>query len=108
MATRTEVMYMKKLLAAILLVYVCFSASCAAEPVSSGASFEIDVPDYRDIRDDRVYSYFELKSGQSKRFVTLLHSSFTGTYYLPAVNCEAMYDYSIRATTTGEWVNVVK
>ena len=74
----------------------------------SGSAFEIDVPDYRDIRDDRVYSYFDLKPGQSKRFVTILHSSFSGRYYMPAVSCEAMYDYSVRANTTGGWVSVRK
>jgi len=72
----------------------------------SGATFEIDIPEYRDIRDDRVYSYFDLKAGQSKRFVTILHASFSGRYYLPAVSCEAMYDYSVRAATTGGWVSV--
>jgi uncharacterized protein YfaS (alpha-2-macroglobulin family) len=72
----------------------------------TGAAFEIDIPDYRDIRDDRVYSYFDLKQGQSKQFVTVLHASFAGTYYMPAVNCEAMYDYTYRASNTGQWVEV--
>jgi uncharacterized protein YfaS (alpha-2-macroglobulin family) len=74
----------------------------------SGATFEIDVPNYRDIRDDRVYSYFDLRQGQTKQFVTVLHASFAGTYYMPAANCEAMYDYTYRASNTGQWVEVSK
>ncbi|MDR2929009.1 MAG: hypothetical protein LBV41_12545 [Cytophagaceae bacterium] len=74
----------------------------------TGASYEIDVPTYRDIRDDRVYSYLDLNAGETKRLVTVLHASFAGNYYMPAVNCEAMYDYSVRASNTGQWVKVEK
>lgn len=74
----------------------------------SGAVHELDQPDYRDIRDDRVYSYLDLKPGESKRLVTLLHSSYAGQFFLPPVACEAMYDYSIRAKTPGQWVEVIK
>jgi uncharacterized protein YfaS (alpha-2-macroglobulin family) len=72
----------------------------------SGAVHELDQPEYRDIRDDRVYSYLDLKPGESKRLVTVLHASYAGRFYLPPVVCEAMYDYSIRAKTLGQWVEV--
>ncbi len=72
----------------------------------SGAVHEIDLPEYRDIRDDRVYSYLDLKPGESKRLVTVLHASYAGKFVLPAVACEAMYDYSIRALIPGQWVEV--
>jgi alpha-2-macroglobulin len=67
-----------------------------------------DVPTYQDIRDDRVYTYFDLGPGQRKTFQVILTASYTGSYYLPAVSCEAMYDRSIYARKKGQTVEVVK
>ena len=67
-----------------------------------------DIPTYQDIRDDRVYTYFDLASGQRKTFKVLLTASYAGTYYLPAVSCEAMYDHSIYARKKGQVVEVRK
>jgi hypothetical protein len=67
-----------------------------------------DIPTYQDIRDDRVYTYFDLGPGQQKTFRVLLTASYAGSYYLPAVSCEAMYDHSIYARTKGQPVEVVK
>jgi len=65
-------------------------------------------PDYQDIRDDRVYSYFGLKKGETKTFVVMLNAAYQGEFFLPAVYCEAMYDNGIHATKAGKWVRVVK
>ena len=67
-----------------------------------------DVPTYQDIRDDRVYSYFDLGAGAIKTFKVLLNASYNGTYYLPGVNCEAMYDNSVTAHISGKWLTVRK
>ncbi|MFN3839509.1 MAG: alpha-2-macroglobulin family protein [Cyclobacteriaceae bacterium] len=67
-----------------------------------------DTPTYQDIRDDRVYTHFDLGGGQRKTFRVLLTASYTGTYYLPAVSCEAMYDRSVYARRKGQVVDVVK
>lgn len=67
-----------------------------------------DVPTYQDIRDDRVYTYFDLASGSRKNFKVMLTASYAGEYYLPAVSCEAMYDGTIYARRKGQVVNVVK
>jgi uncharacterized protein YfaS (alpha-2-macroglobulin family) len=67
-----------------------------------------DKPTYQDIRDDRVYTYFDLSAGQRKTFQVSLTASYAGTYYLPAVSCEAMYDHSIYARKKGQVVEVVK
>ena len=67
-----------------------------------------DKPTYLDIRDDRVYTYFDLNSNQRKTFKVLLTASYAGSYYLPAVSCEAMYDRSIYARKKGQVVEVVK
>ena len=64
-----------------------------------GVSQQID---YQDIRDDRVYTYFDLKAGESKSIQILLNASYIGEYYLPSVQCEAMYDNLIYARIAGK------
>jgi uncharacterized protein YfaS (alpha-2-macroglobulin family) len=63
--------------------------------------------DHQDIRDDRVYTYFPLKAGESRRVAVLLNAAYLGRYYLPGVSVEAMYDASRHARTAGRWVTVV-
>ena len=70
------------------------------------ASQEATKPDYQDIRDDRVYSFFGLSSGNSKTFEILLNASYAGHFYLPATHCDAMYDNTIKALKKGMWVEV--
>lgn len=71
-------------------------------------SFAENNVDYTDIRDDRTNFYFALKGNETKTFRILLNASYPGTYYLPGVQCEAMYDNSFLARTKGQWVNVVR
>jgi uncharacterized protein YfaS (alpha-2-macroglobulin family) len=59
---------------------------------------------YMDIRDDRVLAYFDLPG--TLVIHVKLHAAYKGTFYLPAVACEAMYDHNINANTTGQWVTV--
>ena len=63
---------------------------------------------YQDIRDDRVFTYFNLSPGEEKTFRVLLTATYAGDYYLPAASCEAMYDRSIYARKKGQAVSVVK
>jgi uncharacterized protein YfaS (alpha-2-macroglobulin family) len=70
------------------------------------SSVVADKPDYQDIRDDRVYSYFDLGRGQTVRYRTILNAAYLGTFYLPTVYCEAMYDNDINARVAGQWVDV--
>ena len=67
-----------------------------------------NVADYIDIRDDRTNFYFGLKSRETKVFRILLNASYLGNYYLPGLQCEAMYDNTFLARTKGFWVEVVK
>lgn len=62
--------------------------------------------DYQDIRDDRINTYFDLRSGQTKTFTYYLNSTYKGTYYMPTISCEAMYDKSISAREPGQWITV--
>ncbi|MGO4913537.1 alpha-2-macroglobulin family protein [Leeuwenhoekiella sp. W20_SRS_FM14] len=61
---------------------------------------------YKDIRDDRVNFYFELKAKASKTFEIDLNASYLGTYYLPGTQVEAMYDHNYFARTKGKWILV--
>ncbi|MBR3075558.1 MAG: alpha-2-macroglobulin [Bacteroidales bacterium] len=61
---------------------------------------------YQDIRDDRVYSFFDLGAGSSVVIRTKLVATYPGRFYLPAVSCSAMYDASVTALVPGRWVEV--
>ncbi len=72
------------------------------------------VPTFQDVRDDRVYTYFDLPpmpnraaKPATKTFRVLLNASYRGRFYLPAVSAEAMYDADIHARIKGRWVDVV-
>ncbi|MFN3916206.1 MAG: alpha-2-macroglobulin family protein [Flavobacteriales bacterium] len=64
--------------------------------------------DYRDIRDDRVYTYYQMRSGESKTFRVQLNATYLGKFYLPTLYTEAMYDHTINARIPGRWVEVVR
>lgn len=68
---------------------------------------------YRDIRDDRAHSFFDLRKVRDNQGRTLaqlyyigLTASYPGRYYLPAQHAEAMYDPDFSATVPGQWVEV--
>jgi len=65
-----------------------------------------DSYEYRDIRDDRVHTFFDLRV--KKKYVLLLNATYEGTYFLPPINVEAMYDKSVSARTQGRKVQVVR
>ncbi|PQJ68607.1 alpha-2-macroglobulin family protein [Polaribacter butkevichii] len=67
---------------------------------------------YTDIRDDRVNFYFDLKhqskKSETKTFSVLLNAAYLGTYYLPGIQVEAMYDNDYMVRTKGSWIEVIK
>jgi uncharacterized protein YfaS (alpha-2-macroglobulin family) len=65
-------------------------------------------PTYQDIRDDRVYTYFNINANESKTYTFMLNASYIGKYYLPMLYCEAMYDASINAKIAGKWVEIIE
>ncbi|GJM32271.1 MAG: membrane protein [Saprospiraceae bacterium] len=67
---------------------------------------EKNTPDYRDFRDDRVNTFFDIFANQKQVYYVQLNAAYQGRFYLPAVSCEAMYDHSINAQTAGQWVEV--
>ena len=72
------------------------------------SAYHADNPTYQDIRDDRVYTFFDIGRNNRKNFVVTLNASYLGKFYLPAVSCEAMYDNQVFARVPGRWVEVVK
>ena len=72
----------------------------------SGSVHAADKPSYQDIRDDRVYSYFDIKRQGSNTYIIQLNAAYVGKYYLPAVYCEAMYDETVNALIPGKWIEV--
>lgn len=72
----------------------------------TGTQSAAETYNYRDIRDDRVLTYFNLGAGQSATFRARLQAAYRGNYYLPAVSCQAMYEPREQARTTGIWVEV--
>ncbi len=67
---------------------------------------QTSAPEYIDIRDDRVYTYFDLKRNKSKTFRVMLNASYAGEYWMSPVYCEAMYDATINARRGGKYVKV--
>jgi hypothetical protein len=61
---------------------------------------------WQDIRDDRVYTYFDIDPNRSKTFRIMLNASYLGRFYLPTTYCSAMYDNTINARTPGKWVEI--
>lgn len=64
---------------------------------------------HTDIRDDRVYFYFDLpEKGKhsTKTFNVMLNAAYLGTYYLPGIQAEAMYDDEFLVRTKGQWVSI--
>jgi len=64
--------------------------------------------DYRDIRDDRVLSYFHLDNGEAREYSLGLNATFAGRFYLPGWQVEAMYQGETRARNQGRWVEVTR
>lgn len=71
-------------------------------------SFAENKVTHTDIRDDRANFYFDMKPRENKTFRVLLNASYLGTYYLPGIQAEAMYDNDYMVRTKGEWVKVVQ
>lgn len=63
---------------------------------------------YRDFRDDRVYTYFNMSSGQLLTYEFKLTATYGGRFFKPMITADNMYNNSISATIPGGWVEVVE
>ncbi len=64
--------------------------------------------DYQNIRDDRVLTYFSLNPLETKTFRFMITASYTGEFYYPGVNLEAMYNDDVYSRKKGMTVSVVR
>jgi uncharacterized protein YfaS (alpha-2-macroglobulin family) len=69
-------------------------------------AFQSSRSDYMDVRDDRVYHYFNIANKETLTYYVQLNAAYLGKYYLPGVYCEAMYDNTISAGSGGKVVEV--
>jgi uncharacterized protein YfaS (alpha-2-macroglobulin family) len=65
------------------------------------------IPDYQDIRDDRVNTFFSLRYKETQTYYVLLNAAYIGQYFLPSVKAEAMYNGDVFARAGGFQVQVV-
>ena len=63
---------------------------------------------YQDFKDDRVYTFFDLKAGGLQVFTFKAKAAFIGDFYMPAVTCEHMYDGNIYARTETGRIKIAK
>ncbi len=70
-------------------------------------AFKSSYATYQDIRDDRIYTYFDIGQGETLTYYVQLNASYLGRYFLPGTFASAMYDNSITAGVNGKWVEVV-
>ena len=60
--------------------------------------------DYQDIRDTAIYTYFSLSGRKEKTFQFSATVAYDGSYAVPAISAEAMYDNSYSALKPGVYV----
>lgn len=72
----------------------------------SEGAFSSSPSEYQDVRDDRVYTYFDLAQGQKLIYYVQLNATYPGKYFLPGTFAQAMYDNNITAGSNGKWVTV--
>ncbi|MDA8886753.1 MG2 domain-containing protein [Bacteroidia bacterium] len=83
-----------------------FPAGCEIQNERMTGGNSKNPANYEDIKDDKVYAYFDLMPNQNKEFTYTFTTSFKGKYIHPGVHCEAMYDASIYALKAGKVIEV--
>ena len=73
---------------------------------NSEGSFKSSLSSYMDIRDDRVYHYFDIRQNETLTYYVQLNAAYPGRYFWPGTYCEAMYDNTISGGVSGKWVMV--
>ncbi len=79
-----------------------------ARMLGGEGAFKSSYSTYQDIRDDRLYTYFNINQNETLTYYVQLNASYLGRFFLPGTFTEAMYDNSITAGVNGKWVEVVK
>ncbi len=75
------------------------------ERLSGDSSSRADY-DYRDIRDDRVYTYFDLEGRKRTTFTLYVNAGYAGKFYMPPVLTQAMYNPDVQSVVPGQWISI--
>ena len=78
-----------------------------ARMLGGEGTFKSAYSTYQDIRDDRLYTYFNINQNETLTYYVQLNASYLGRFYLPVTFTEAMYDNNIEAGVNGRWVEVI-
>lgn len=78
------------------------------ERMLQSAETKSAVVDYKEIRDDRVMQYFDLRKAEAKTFYIRINAAYIGRFYLPAMQVEDMYDATNFSRTEGQWIQVIE
>ncbi|MEO6720012.1 MAG: MG2 domain-containing protein [Ferruginibacter sp.] len=78
-----------------------------ARMIGGEGAFKSSPSTYQDTRDDRVYTYFNIRENETLTYYIQLNASYLGRYFLPGTYTEAMYDNTISAGVNGKWVEVI-
>ena len=63
---------------------------------------------YQDFKDDRVYTFFNMKAGGFETFSFRAKGAFTGDFFMPSVSCEHMYKGNVFARSNAQRVAIGK
>lgn len=78
-----------------------------ARMMDGETAFKSSPSTYQDIRDDRVYTFFNIGENESLVYYIQLNATYPGRYYLPPTMSQAMYDNTITSSTAGRWIEVL-
>ncbi len=79
-----------------------------ARMMEGESAYKSSAATYQDIRDDRIYTYFNINQGETRTYFVQLNASYLGRFFLPGVFCEAMYDNNISAGVNGKWIEIIQ
>ncbi len=74
----------------------------------SNESYSSSTYTYQDIRDDVIYTYFDLNKNGTVTLYFKATAAYSGDFTIPAIYAEAMYDNNIRAVYPGFKVKMLK
>jgi hypothetical protein len=63
---------------------------------------------YRDYKDNKAFTFFNLRSGERKTFRFRMNAAFAGEFYFPPIQCSQMYNASITARTESKVIKINK
>ena len=72
----------------------------------NGSSSNESPYEYRDIKDDRVNTFFSISSGEQVHYQVKINAAYAGTYNMPPVVVEDMYKTAILANSDSFIVEV--